>query len=171
LRSRANRAQSRVEVRTPSSAGRALEFPRDHGSHPDFAPNVVRPQWVADAAGNARRAGHFSGSPASPTRIARSRAAPLVFAHAALADPRGRLLHDRARGARGLRSAGADETTPTRAGSAMAWLALIDGARSGAHRRARVTLTLRFADAADPAQGVRGFRQGTRAGAGELLLQ
>jgi len=129
--------------------GRALAFPRDHGSHPDF-----RTEWwyvtgrVADAAGNRYgvQVTFFRNRP----RIAEdnpSAFAPrqLVFAHAALADPRrGRLLHDQraARASFGL--AGADP------GSTRAWvddwsLALVDDAYTARIAAREFALELRFA--------------------------
>ncbi|MEO8304271.1 MAG: lipocalin-like domain-containing protein [Betaproteobacteria bacterium] len=129
--------------------GVALRFPRDHGSHPDF-----RTEWwyvtgqVADAAGN--RYGvqitFFRSRPgvaeANPSAFAPRQ---LVFAHAALADPRrGRLLHDQRAARAGFGLVGADETsTKVRIDD---WsLALVDDAYV-AHIAAReFTFDLRFA--------------------------
>ena len=79
--------------------GVAIEFPRDEGSHPQF-----RTEWwyvtgtVADAAGATFgfQVTFFRSRPgvdeANPSRFA---AKQLLFAHAALSDPkRGHLLHD-----------------------------------------------------------------------------
>lgn len=105
-------------VRYPvARPGVALSFPRDHGAHPDF-----RTEWwyltarVRDAAGAPlgvqvtffrHRPGLQEGS--------NSRFAPtqLLFAHAAVADPRrGRLLHDQraARAGFGLAEAAVGNT-------------------------------------------------------------
>ena len=101
----------------PVEPGRALRFPRDHGSHPE-----LRTEWwyvtgrVADASGPAYgvQITFFRNRP----RVAeanRSAFAPhqLVLAHAAVADPRQRrLLHDQraARAGFGLAGAGDDAT-------------------------------------------------------------
>ena len=94
--------------------GRALEFPRDHAGHPDFRTEWwYVTGWVADAAGNLYgvQVTFFRNRP-GVAETNRSAFAPrqLVFAHAALADPRHkRLVHDQ-RGARAVFGlAGADE--------------------------------------------------------------
>ena len=158
-------------------AGRALDFPRDHGSHPEFRTEWwYVTGWVADAAGNAYgvQVTFFRNRPrvaeANPSAFAPRQ---LVFAHAALADPRrGRLLHDQRAAREGFGLAGADEAT-TRVWIDDWSLALVDGAYAARIVAREFTLDLRFA----PTQpillpgrsGV--FAQGTRAGAGELLLQ
>jgi predicted secreted hydrolase len=93
---------------------RPLRFPRDHGSHADFRTEWwYATGWVTDTAGHAYgiQVTFFRNRP----RVAETSAsafAPrqLLFAHAALADPRrARLLHDQ-RGARaGFGLAGADD--------------------------------------------------------------
>jgi predicted secreted hydrolase len=75
-----------------------IQFPRDHGAHPDF-----RTEWWY-ITGHARRAGRefgfqvtFFRSRVDPTQAMRSRfaAKQLVFAHAAITDVQGRKLwHD-----------------------------------------------------------------------------
>jgi len=93
-------------------AGRALQFPRDHASHPEY-----RTEWwyitgrVRDADGSELgiQVTFFRNRP----RVAEdnpSRFAPreLVFAHAAIADPRhGRLRHDERAARSGFGLAGA----------------------------------------------------------------
>lgn len=96
--------------------GRRLEFPRDHGAHPDFRQEWWYVTGWLEAAGGAplgfqvtffrARPDFFTDNPSSfvPRQF--------VVAHAALADPRkGRLEHDEraARAALGL--AGAEEGT------------------------------------------------------------
>lgn len=96
--------------------GRALRFPRDHGSHPEF-----RTEWwyvtgqVTDAAGNGYgiQITFFRNRP-GVAEASTSAFAPrqLVFAHAALADRRrGRLLHDQRAGREGFGLAAADGAT------------------------------------------------------------
>jgi predicted secreted hydrolase len=100
----------------PVVAGTPLAFPRDHGSHPAF-----RTEWwyvtgiVRDAAGNdygvqvtffRTRTGLAEDNPSAfaPRQI--------LFAHAALADPRrGRLLHDQRAARTGFGLAEAREDT------------------------------------------------------------
>ena len=81
------------------TAGRPLQFPQDYGSHPAFRNEWwYVTGWVDDGSGNAAgfQVTFFRNRP----RVAednQSRFAPrqLLFAHAALADPRyGRLRHD-----------------------------------------------------------------------------
>jgi predicted secreted hydrolase len=96
--------------------GAALAFPRDHGSHPDFRVEWwYVTGWVKDASGNEygiqvtffrHRPGVAEGNP--------SAFAPrqLLFAHAALADPRhGRLRHDQRAARTGFGLAEASEDT------------------------------------------------------------
>src|SRR5258706_3763479 len=79
--------------------GRPLEFPRDYGSHPAFRNEWwYVTGWVDDARGNATgfQVTFFRNRPRVAEDSA-SRFAPrqLLFAHAAIADPRyGRLRHD-----------------------------------------------------------------------------
>ena len=83
----------------PVRPGNSLVFPRDHGSHPDF-----RTEWwyltgwirTADGADLGVQVTFFRNRPglaeANPSRFAPRE---LLFAHAALADPKaGQLLHD-----------------------------------------------------------------------------
>jgi predicted secreted hydrolase len=92
-------------------------FPRDHGSHPAFRTEWwYVTGWVADAAGNGYgvQVTFFRHRPGIAEANA-SAFAPkqLVFAHAALADPRlGRLRHDQraARAVLGLAGAAEDAT-------------------------------------------------------------
>jgi predicted secreted hydrolase len=129
--------------------GRALRFPRDHGSHPDFRTEWwYVTGWLADGAGNAygMQVTFFRNRP----RVAEANAsafAPrqLLFAHAALADPRrGRLLHDQRAARAGFGLAGAD------ADSTKAWiddwsLALVDGVYAARVVAREFALDLRFA--------------------------
>jgi predicted secreted hydrolase len=92
-------------------------FPRDHGSHPAFRTEWwYVTGWIADAAGNGYgvQVTFFRHRPGIAEANA-SAFAPkqLVFAHAALADPRlGRLRHDQraARAVLGLAGAAEDAT-------------------------------------------------------------
>jgi predicted secreted hydrolase len=134
--------------------GRPLHFPRDHGSHPDFRTEWwYVTGWAADGAGNrfGLQVTFFRNRP----RVAEenpSAFAPrqLVFAHAAVADPRrGTLVHDQraARAAFGL--AGADEA------STRAWIDDWSLARDGDAYVARIparefALDLRFAPTQPP---------------------
>ena len=97
-------------------ASRTLRFPRDHGSHPEFRTEWwYVTGWVADAAGRAYgvQVTFFRNRP-GVAETNRSAFAPhqLVFAHAALADPRhGRLRHDQRAARAGFGLAGADEAS------------------------------------------------------------
>ena len=98
-------------------AGARLQFPRDHGAHPDFRTEWwYITGWVEDTGG--RRFGiqitFFRNRPLlqedNPSAFAPRQ---LLFAHAALADPRiGHLLHDQraARAGFDLAAAGTDTT-------------------------------------------------------------
>lgn len=101
----------------PVRAGRALVFPRDHGSHPDY-----RTEWWYITGWLRSREGDdlgmqitfFRNRPGigedNPSRFAPKQ---LLFAHAALSDARaGRLLHDQraARAGFGLAAAGEADT-------------------------------------------------------------
>ena len=88
-----------VEGYPEVTRGRALEFPRDHGAHPQYRTEWwYATGWLRDGAGRdlGFQVTFFRNRP----RIAEdnpSAFAPkqLLFAHAAIADPaRGRLLHD-----------------------------------------------------------------------------
>jgi predicted secreted hydrolase len=129
--------------------GRVLHFPRDHGSHPEF-----RTEWwyvtggVADAAGNhyGVQVTFFRNRPrvaeANPSAFAPRE---LVFAHAALADPRhGRLRHDQRAARTGFGLAGAE------VGTTRVWiddwsLALVDGGYAAKIAAREFALDLRFA--------------------------
>ncbi len=115
---------ARIAARVRSGGGRlsrassrgALAFPRDHGSHPEFRTEWwYVTGWVNDAAGNEYgvQVTFFRNRPrvaeANPSAFAPRQ---LVFAHAALADPRpARLCTTSARRAQGFGLAGADEET------------------------------------------------------------
>jgi predicted secreted hydrolase len=103
----ARRTRASDDAYPPVVPGRALEFPRDHGAHPAF-----RTEWWY-VTGWLEGAGHpalgfqvtfFRNRPriaeANPSAFAPRQ---LVFAHAALADPRdGRLVHDQRAGRAGF---------------------------------------------------------------------
>ena len=108
---------ARTEVRYPAVVpDRPLEFPRDHGSHPEYRTEWwYVTGWVSDASGNAYgvQVTFFRNRPGvaekSPSAFAPRQ---LVFAHAALADRRReRLLHDQRAAREGFGLAGADEGT------------------------------------------------------------
>jgi predicted secreted hydrolase len=101
----------------PVEEGSRLEFPRDHGAHPDH-----RTEWwyvtgwldAADGRSLGFQVTFFRVRPradnANPSRFAPQQ---VLFAHAAVADPgRGRLLHDEriARAGFGLAEAGLGQT-------------------------------------------------------------
>jgi predicted secreted hydrolase len=92
-----------------------LAFPRDHGAHPAFRiewwyiTGWLRPRVGADALGFQitffRARNEYASD--NPSRFTPRQ---ILFAHAALADPRhGRLLHDQRAAREGLSLAGADE--------------------------------------------------------------
>jgi predicted secreted hydrolase len=95
-------------------SGRALVFPRDHGSHPAFRTEWwYITGWVQDAQGHdfGVQVTFFRSRPGvqeeNPSAFAPKQ---IVFAHAALADARyGRLRHDQRTARAGLGLAGADE--------------------------------------------------------------
>jgi predicted secreted hydrolase len=97
-------AQARADY--PPVRPRALVFPRDHGSHPEFRTEWwYLTGWVKDAGGleYGVQVTFFRNRPRlqedNPSRFAPKE---LLFAHAAVADPRhGRLRHDQ-RAARAL---------------------------------------------------------------------
>lgn len=108
---------ARSEVTYPSVVpGTPLVFPRDHGSHPSFRTEWwYITGWVRDADGNdlGIQVTFFRTRPgvaeASTSRFA---PAQLLFAHAAIADPRfGRLRHDQRAARAGWGLAEAIETT------------------------------------------------------------
>ncbi len=108
---------SHAQVRYPAVApGAALAFPRDHGSHRDFRTEWwYVTGWLRDAQGNDAgvQVTFFRSRPGvgedSASRFAPSQ---LLFAHAALADPRsGRLLHDQRAAREGFGLASASSTT------------------------------------------------------------
>lgn len=129
--------------------GRALQFPRDHGSHPEFRTEWwYVTGWVADAAGNAYgvQVTFFRNRPrVAETNPSAFAPRQLVFAHAALADPgRARLLHDQRAAREGFGLAGADDQ------STRVWiddwsLALVGDAYVARIAAREFTLDLRFA--------------------------
>lgn len=136
------------------TAGRPLQFPQDSGSHPSFRNEWwYITGWIDDARGHAAgfQITFFRNRPRvaedNPSRFAPQQ---LLFAHAAIADPRyGRLRHDQRAARAGFDIAAALEgTTDVRIGD---WsLQLIEDSY-----RARIVardfrLDLRFA----PTQGV-----------------
>jgi predicted secreted hydrolase len=129
--------------------GRVLRFPRDYGSHPEFRTEWwYVTGWVADAAGNAYgvQVTFFRNRPriaeANPSAFAPRE---LVFAHAALADPRhGRLRHDQRAARAGFGLAGADEAT-TRAWIDDWTLALVEGRYTAKIAAREFALDLEFA--------------------------
>jgi predicted secreted hydrolase len=93
-------ARARAVFQYPQVAPRVLEFPRDHGSHPDY-----RIEWwyltgLLDAEGDGAPLGiqvtfFRTRTPVDPANPSRFAAHQLLFAHAALADPaRASLLVD-----------------------------------------------------------------------------
>jgi predicted secreted hydrolase len=131
------------------TAGRPLQFPQDYGSHPAFRNEWwYVTGWVDDASGNAAgfQVTFFRNRP----RVAEdnpSRFAPrqLLFAHAAIADPRyGRLRHDQRAARAGFDIAAAHE------GTTDVWIGDWSLQQSEGSYRARITardfrLDLRFA--------------------------
>ena len=99
----------------PVVAGVPLAFPRDHGAHPAFRTEWwYVTGWLADRAGGEYgfQVTFFRNRPGVAESAASAFAArQLLFAHAALADPRrGRLLHDQRAAREGFGLAGAAET-------------------------------------------------------------
>jgi predicted secreted hydrolase len=98
----------------PRVEPRSLVFPRDHGAHPEFRIEWwYVTGWVADGAGHdyGVQVTFFRNRPgvaeANPSAFAPRQ---LLFAHAAIADPRsGRLSHDQRAARAGLGLAEADE--------------------------------------------------------------
>jgi len=129
--------------------GTALAFPRDHGSHPAFRIEWwYVTGWVRDGSGNEYgiQVTFFRHRPGvaedNPSAFAPRQ---LLFAHAAVADPRhGRLRHDQraARTGFGLAEA-AEDTTRVWVGD---WsLALVDGSYVARIAAREFALDLRFA--------------------------
>jgi len=105
---------ARPEVDYPRVEPRSLVFPRDHGAHPQFRIEWwYITGWIDDGAGHecGVQVTFFRNRPgvaeASPSAFAPRQ---LLFAHAAIADPRlGRLSHDQRAARAGLGLAEADE--------------------------------------------------------------
>lgn len=162
-------ARARAEVDYPHvERGVALAFPRDHGSHPDFRTEWwYVTGWARDAGGAdlGIQVTFFRNRPGIAEASA-SRFAPttLLFAHAAVADPRaGRLRHDQraARAGFGIAEA-AQATTDVRVDD---WSLRLDGDTYVARVAARdFALDLAFAATHPPLlQGERGVsRKGPR---------
>ncbi|MEP7181426.1 MAG: carotenoid 1,2-hydratase, partial [Betaproteobacteria bacterium] len=144
----AQRAAAAANAYPAVVPGVALSFPRDHGSHPAFRTEWwYVTGWVTGAAGNGigvqitffrnrPRVGEDNASAFTPRQ--------LVFAHAAIADPRrGRLRHDQRAAREGFGLAGAaEETTRARIGD---WSLALDGNAYRARIAARgFTLDLAF---------------------------
>src|SRR5690242_434026 len=100
----------------PAARGALLAFPRDHGAHPAFRTEWwYVTGWARDADGRdyGVQVTFFRNRPGvaedNPSAFAPRQ---LVFAHAALADPRhGRLRHDQRAARAGFGLAGAAEDT------------------------------------------------------------
>ena len=164
-------AATRGEVSYPEvTAGTELGFPRDHGSHPEFRTEWwYITGWVTDGQGHdlGIQVTFFRSRPGVAEQL-HSRFAPvqLLFAHAAVADPRAGSLRHHQRAARsgmGLAEA-ALETTDVRIGD---WTLRLDGQTYTANVIARdFAFALTFT-ARQPMllQGERGFsRKGPPAG-------
>ncbi len=143
------------------TADRPLQFPQDYGSHPAFRNEWwYVTGWVDDASGNAAgfQVTFFRNRPQvaedNPSRFAPRQ---LLFAHAALADPRyGRLRHDQRAARAGFDIAAALEgTTDVRIGD---WsLQFIEGSYRARIAARDFRLDLRFAPHAVLLQGDAGF--------------
>jgi predicted secreted hydrolase len=163
-------ARADAQVRYPEvEAGTVLEFPRDHGSHPAFRTEWwYVTAWMRDGDGNdiGVQITFFRNRPGIAEGES-SRFAPrqLLFAHAAIADPRhGRLRHDQraAREGFGLAEASA-MTTGVHIGD---WSLRLAGDSYVARVNAReFTIDAEFAAPAPPLlQGTRGVsRKGPNA--------
>jgi predicted secreted hydrolase len=159
-------AQVRFPAVVPDTV---LEFPRDHGSHPDFRTEWwYITAWVRDGDGNdlGVQITFFRNRP-GVAEDGTSRFAPrqLLFAHAAIADPRhGRLRHDQRAARAGFGLAEASElTTNVHIGD---WSLRLDEETYRARIAARdFTLDLAFIAKAPPLlQGSAGTsRKGPRA--------
>ncbi len=172
-------ARAGAEVRYADVSPESVpEFPRDHGSHPEFRTEWwYITAWTRDSADD-RDLGvqitFFRNRP-GVAESGTSRFAPrqLLFAHAAIADPRAaRLQHDQraARAGLGLAEA-ATTTTDVHIGD---WSLRLDGNTYKARIPARdFDLDLAFTAQSPPLlQGDRGTsRKGPRAAAGKPLLQ
>jgi len=163
-------ARAEAQVRYPAVTPQAvLAFPRDHGSHPDFRTEWwYITAWLRDSDRNdlGVQITFFRNRPGIAEGVT-SRFAPrqLLFAHAAVADPRrGRLRHDQraARAGFGLAEA-SDATTAVNIGD---WSLRLSGDTYRAQIAAReFSLDLAFAAQTLPMlQGERGTsRKGPRA--------
>jgi predicted secreted hydrolase len=159
-------AQARFPAVAPDTI---LAFPRDHGSHPGFRTEWwYITAWVRDGEGNdlGVQITFFRNRP-GVAEGGTSRFAPrqLLFAHAAIADPRrGRLRHDQRAARAGFELAEASEaTTGVHIGD---WSLRLEGDTYKARIAAReFTLDLAFAAQAPPLlQGSAGTsRKGPRA--------
>lgn len=144
------RAEAAVDY-PPVIPGVALAFPRDHGSHPAFRTEWwYVTGWVSDGSGNEYgiQVTFFRNRPGvaedNPSAFAPRQ---LLFAHAALADPRhGRLRHDQRAARTGFGLAEArEDTTNVWIGD---WsLALVDGAYAARIAAREFAFDLRFAPA------------------------
>jgi predicted secreted hydrolase len=163
-------ARAGAQVRYPAVVpDTELAFPRDHGSHPDFRTEWwYITAWVRDGDGNdlGVQITFFRNRP-GVAENGTSRFAPrqLMFAHAAIADPRrGRLRHDQRAARTGFGLAEAVEvTTAVNIGD---WSLNLSGDTYRARVVARdFSLDLAFAAHARPMlQGDRGTsRKGPRA--------
>ena len=110
-------ARARAQVRYPAVVpGTVLELPRDHGSHAEFRTEWwYLTAWVRDSGGHdiGVQITFFRNRP-GVAESGTSRFAPrqLLFAHAAVADPRyGRLRHDQRAARAGFDLAEAAEAT------------------------------------------------------------
>jgi len=105
-----------AQVDYPRVEPRPFNFPRDHGSHPEFRTEWwYITGWVADSSGRdyGVQVTFFRNRPGVAEANA-SAFAPrqLLFAHAAIADPRrGRLYHDQRAARAGLGLADAEEAS------------------------------------------------------------
>ena len=162
-------ARADAQVSYPAVvSGTELKFPRDHGSHPAFRTEWwYLTAWIRDGDGHERgiQITFFRNRP-GVAESGTSRFAPtqLLFAHAAIADPRrGRLRHDQ-RGARagfGLAEA-SENSTDVRIDD---WTLRLDGDTYHAQLVARdFSLDFNFSAKGPPVlQGTRGVsRKGPR---------
>ena len=132
----------------PVVPGRVLQFPRDHGSHPAFRIEWwYLTGWVANAGGATYgvQVTFFRHRPRlAETNPSAFAPRELVFAHAAIADPKfGRMRHDQRAARTGFGLAGADEGT-TRVWIGDWSLALVDGAYAVKIAGRELMLDLRF---------------------------
>jgi predicted secreted hydrolase len=97
------------------TVGRPLQFPQDYGSHPAFRNEWwYVTGWIRDASGHAAgfQITFFRNRPRVADSLSRFAPRQLLFAHAALADPRyGRLRHDQRAARAGFDIAAALEGT------------------------------------------------------------